>query len=477
MTRRHGIPAPNLPHPASMRLVLGLRAAHLFSPAMHEQAAPFHRDARKAVVLLLSINLFNYIDRQVLSAVVQPMSSDLRLSDEQAGFLATAFLYAYMVGAPILGRLAERVSRWWIIAGSVAVWSVATGMTGLAGGFGVLLASRVIVGIGEAGYGPAAPALISDYFPIEKRGKIMALFYVAIPVGSALGYVIGGQMNEWAGWRSAFYVVVIPGLVLAALSWFMREPHPHRPREVSTGTLRADTRTLLRIPSYMLNTAAMTAMTFAIGGIAFWIPKYMSQRIAEQQGLQTLVALGDLSTLGQFNKILAEVNTTFGLIVVVAGIVSTLAGTWLGEKLRPRFSGAYFTVSGIAMLLAFPCTLAMLKLPFPYAWIAVFGAVFFLFFNTGPANTALANVTSPAMRATAFAINIFLIHAFGDAFSPPLIGWVKNHTNWDTAFTLVSLMMVLASALWFIAARYLGADTAVVEKIESARDAEEARAV
>ena len=448
----------------------------LFSPAMQEQAAPIHRDARKAVALLLTINLFNYIDRQILAAVVPPLTTEFHLSEERVGLLATAFLYAYMVGAPILGRLAERVSRWWIIAGSVAVWSCATGMTGLAGSFGVLLASRVIVGIGEAGYGPAAPALISDYFPIEKRGKVMALFYVAIPVGSAFGYVIGGQMNEWLGWRSAFYVVVLPGLVLAALSWFMREPHPHRPREVSTGTLRADTRKLLRIPSYLLNTAAMTAMTFAIGGIAFWIPKYMSQRIAEQQGIPTLGALGNLGVIDQFNKILSEVNTTFGIIVVVAGILSTLAGSWLGDRLRPRFSGAYFTVSGIAILLAFPCTLAMLKLPFPYAWFAVFGAVFFLFFNTGPANTALANVTSPAMRSTAFAINIFLIHAFGDALSPPLIGWVKGHTSWDTAFSLVSLMMVLASALWFIGARYLGEDTAAVEKLEALRDAEEAKA-
>ena len=449
----------------------------MLSPAMHEQAAPFHRDAKKAVALLLTINLFNYIDRQILAAVVPPLTAEFHLSEERVGLLATAFLYAYMFGAPILGRLAERVSRWWIIAGSVAVWSCASGMTGLAGSFGVLLASRVIVGIGEAGYGPAAPALISDYFPIEKRGKVMALFYVAIPVGSALGYVIGGQMNEHLGWRSAFYVVVIPGLLLAVLSWFMREPHPHRPRVVSKGTLRADARTLLRIPSYLLNTAAMTAMTFAIGGIAFWIPKYMSQRIAEQQGLATLSALGDLGAMDQFNKILSEVNTTFGIIVVIAGILSTLTGSWLGDRLRPRFSGAYFTVSGLAILLAFPCTLAMLKLPFPYAWIAVFGAVFFLFFNTGPANTALANVTSPAMRATAFAINIFLIHAFGDALSPPLIGWVKNRTNWDTAFGLVSLMMVLASALWFIAARYLGKDTEAIEKIESERDAAETQAV
>jgi MFS family permease len=441
---------------------------------MQEQAAPFHRDARKAVALLLTINLFNYIDRYILAAVVPPLSSEFHLSEERAGLLSTAFLYAYMVGAPILGRLAERVSRWWIVAGSIAVWSFASGWTGLAGSFGVLLASRIIVGIGEAGYGPAAPALISDYFPIEKRGKVMALFYVAIPVGSALGYVIGGQMNKWHGWRSAFYIVVLPGLLLAALSWMMREPHPHRPRVVSTGTLRADARALLRIPSYLLNTAAMTAMTFAIGGIAFWIPKYMSQRIIEQHGLGPFIALGNLEAIKQSTDILAEVNTTFGLIVVIAGIVSTLIGSWVGDKLRPRFSGAYFTASGAAMLLAFPCMLAMLKFPFPYAWFAVFGAVFFLFFNTGPANTALANVTSPAMRATAFAMNIFLIHAFGDALSPPLIGWVKNHTNWDTAFTLVSLTMLLASVLWFIGARYLGRDTAAVEQIEAERDALEA---
>jgi MFS family permease len=166
-----------------------------------------------------------------------------------------------------------------------------------------------------------------------------------------------------------------------------------------------------------------------------------------------------------------KVNTTFGAIVVVAGLLSTFAGGWLGDKLRPRFPGAYFLVSGFAILLAFPCTLAMLKLPFPYAWYAVFGAVFFLFFNTGPANTALANVTSPNIRATAFAMNIFFIHAFGDAISPPLIGWVKGHTSWDTAFGLVSLMMVLASALWFIGARYLGRDTEAEAKLEAERNA------
>jgi MFS family permease len=410
----------------------------------------------------------------VLAAVEPPLSAEFHLTEAGAGLLATAFLYAYMFGAPIFGRLAERVSRWWVVAGSVAVWSLASGWTGMAGSFGVLVASRVIVGIGEAGYGPAAPALLSDYFPIERRATVMATFYLAIPVGSALGYIIGGQINEWLGWRWAFLLVMPPGLLLAGLALFMREPVPHVPRIPRKKALRADTWALLRIPSYLLNTAAMTAMTFAIGGISFWIPKYMTLRFAEQQGLPTLTALGQVAALDQFNKLLTEVNTTFGTIVVIAGLISTFAGGWLGDKLRPRLRGAYFILSGTAILLAFPCILAMLYLPFPYAWIAVFGAVFFLFFNTGPANTALANVTAPNIRATAFAMNIFFIHALGDAISPPFIGWVKEHTSWNTAFTLVSLMTVLASALWFIGARYLNADTDAVMKLEAEREAEAA---
>ena len=427
-----------------------------------------------ALVLLLVINLLNYIDRQMLAAVEPPLSAEFRLSEGQAGLLASAFLYAYMLGAPILGRLAERHSRWLIVGASVLVWSLASGWTGLAYSYGVLLLTRVLVGFGEAGYGPAAPALIADYFPVERRGKVMALFYLAIPVGSALGYVIGGKVNELWGWRHAFHLAVIPGLLLAVLCFIRKDPRPIR---VQTGPRRSifqDAKALLKIPSYALNTAAMTAMTFAIGGISFWIPKYMLQRQAAQQGLAASLALDSLhgspseATVKQLASLLSEVNFTFGVIVVIAGILSTFIGGWLADKLRPRYSGAYFTISGIAIALAFPCTLLMTSLPFPYAWVAVFGAVFFLFFNTGPANTALANVTSSRMRSTAFAVNIFFIHALGDAISPPLVGWVKNATNWETAFTLVSLMMVLASALWLMAAKYLARDTEEAEQQDRA---------
>ena len=422
-----------------------------------------------ALALLLVINLLNYIDRQMLAAVEPPLSAEFGLSEGKAGLLASAFLYAYMIGAPILGRLAERTSRWLIVGVSVLVWSLASGWTGLAYSFGVLLLTRVLVGVGEAGYGPAAPALIADYFPIERRGKVMALFYLAVPVGSALGYVIGGKVNELWGWRHAFHLAVIPGLILAVACFLRKDPRILR---VETGPRRSiyqDAKELLKIPSYALNTAAMTAMTFAIGGISFWIPKYMLQRQAAQNGIVVSYAIDSLhgapsaASVKQMSSMLSDVNFTFGVIVVIAGILSTFIGGWLAEKLRPRWPGAYFTISGAAIALAFPCTLLMTSLPFPYAWYAVFGAVFFLFFNTGPANTALANVTSSRMRSTAFAVNIFFIHALGDAISPPLVGWVKNATSWETAFTLVSLMMVLASVLWLMAAKYLDHDTQAAE--------------
>ncbi|HZJ14198.1 MAG TPA: MFS transporter [Chthoniobacteraceae bacterium] len=421
--------------------------------------------AGRALALLLTINLFNYIDRQVLAAVEPVLSAEFKLTEPQAGSLASAFLYAYMIGAPILGRLAERWSRWWLIGISVAAWSLASGGTGLALTFMALVITRVCVGIGEAGYGPAAPALLSDYYPIEKRGRVLALFYLAIPVGSALGYVFGGKISALLGWRWAFWLVVPPGLALAVWCWCMKEPPRMAPASSEKKVRRsfvADALALLRIPSYVFNTAAMTAMTFAIGGISFWIPKFMTIRVAVGRGLDP-EHLSDAMR----REILDDVNTTFGIIVVVAGIVSTLLGSFVAEKLRPRFKGAYFLVSGSAILFAFPATLAMLKLPFPWAWIAVFCAVFFLFFNTGPANTALANVSSARVRATAFALNIFTIHALGDAISPPLIGWIRQETHsWNVAFGLVSFMMVVASVCWLLGARYLGRDTEAVEAIE-----------
>jgi MFS transporter, Spinster family, sphingosine-1-phosphate transporter len=323
----------------------------------------------------------------------------------------------------------------------VVLWSVATAASGLAGTFALLFAMRLLVGVGEGGYGPAAPTIISDFFPLELRGRVLSYFYVAIPVGSALGYAIGGFITSRWGWQTAFFAVAPPGVLLGLACFLRRDPREHArvSKEKSRATLH-DYLALARIRSYVWNTLAMTALTFAMGGLSFWIPGYL-----------------------QYRGLPPSSRIVFGGMLVIAGLTATLLGGIVGDLLRKRFAGAYFLVSGVGVMIAFPFCAAVVLTPFPMAWVLMFVALFFLFFNTGPSNTALANVTQPSVRATAFAINILIIHALGDAIAPPLIGAVADHTNMDVAFLAVTAMMLVAGVLWIAGIKYLPADTARVE--------------
>ncbi len=438
--------------------------------------------ARSALVLLLLINLFNYIDRQVLSAVVDPLKQSFfgggsghstgsaaldamqdwcrihfGFKPELAliGVLSMAFMVMYMVGAPLFGRLAERRSRWMLIGIGVVLWSLASGASGLAGSFVALLLTRCFVGIGEAAYGPVAPAVLSDFYPVKVRGQVLAWFYAAIPVGSALGYVLGGAVARSSigelgerlfgihaeSWRWAFYLVVLPGMALGLWSFFMREP-PRGQADLGAGTQTThvhwrDYLVLLRTPSYVLCTLGMTAMTFAMGGIAFWMPYYLKHRPGAS----------------------GPVEVIFGALVCVAGLIATLLGGWTGDKLRSRVSGSYFLVSGVAMLTGFPIMILTLRTPFPAIWGLLFATCFCLFFNTGPTNTILANVTHPSLRAGAFALNIFVIHAFGDVLSPVVIGVLSDRYDMNHAFSVVALMFLAAGVLWLCGMRFLKHDT------------------
>jgi MFS transporter, Spinster family, sphingosine-1-phosphate transporter len=405
--------------------------------------------ARSALFLLLAINLFNYIDRQILAA----LEPDIRASffapgDVNAmtktGLLGDAFFVTYMLSAPILGLLADRISRWLIIGSAVILWSLASGASGLAATFAILFATRICVGIGEGGYGPAAPTILADLFPIETRGRTMAIFYAAIPVGSALGYVIGGLVGAHFGWRWAFYLVTPPGLLLGLLCFWQRDPRVaahHLEQESPRRSIR-DYLRLFRTRSYLINCVAQTLMTFVTGGLGFWAAAYLRYR----------------------NQSPDVGMTIFGLITVVAGLVSTLLGGVIADKLRSRFAGSYFWVSGIGMLIACPFFIATLYIPFPAAWITMFLAIFFLFVNTGPSNTALANVSLPSVRATAFALNILVIHAFGDVQAFWLLGYIGGHTNMHVAFLFVSAIIFLSGLAWLIGVKYLPADTAAVER-------------
>jgi MFS family permease len=350
--------------------------------------------------------------------------------------------------------------------------------------------TRCFVGVGEAVYGPVAPAILSDLFPVKTRGQVLSWFYVAIPVGGALGYVLGEAMANapgW-GWRWAFYAVVPPGILLGLLSMFLRDPKvgateeptsARRGRDMEAdllGTLEpvpvaepefglrtspsapesdvqvpprtveprhvkmSDYLVLLRTPSWVLNTLGMTGMTFAIGGLAYWMPDYLEWRAAP-----ALFGIGP--------------RTVFGMITVLAGLFGTLGGGWAGDALRARFRGSYFLVSGAAMLLGFPMVLLFLWTPFPMAWLFVFLAVFCLFFNTGPTNTILANVVHPALRATGFAFNILIIHLLGDILSPPLMGYVSGRAGHDASFMLVSVAFLVGGVFWLWGASHLQRDT------------------
>jgi MFS family permease len=411
-------------------------------------------------LLLLAINLFNYIDRQVLAAVEPEIHQALFAPDDpdgsfKMGLLSTAFLITYMIIAPLFGWLADRTSRWLLVGIGVGVWSLASGASGVYWGTGAVMAywllflTRCFVGVGEGAYGPVAPTMISDLYPVKARGQVLSWFYMAIPVGGALGYALGEASKNLLSWRWAFFLVVPPGLALAI--WCLRMPEPPRGQADATAggpsrkASKADYLALLRIPSYVLNTLGMAAMTFAIGGLAYWMAEFLEQRQAP-----------GFWFLGN--------RTLFGLITATAGLIATLLGGLAGDWLREHHAGSYFLVSGAAMLLGFPMLLLVIWLPFPLAWLFVFLTVFCLFFNTGPTNTILANVTHPAVRASAFALNIFFIHLFGDVISPPIIGRIRDHSEGrklDNGFLLVSTMMLAAGLIWLCGSRFLERDTAL----------------
>ncbi len=439
----------------------------------HDQPAP---GARAALILLIAINLFNFIDRNILAAVepeirkdffpaeIDPDTGKERVDPTTGkvvepegsrfwmGMLGSAFLVSYILFAPLFGYLANRMSRWVLVAIGVILWSLASGGSGLATTFVILFLTRCLVGIGEAVYGPVAPTMLSDLYPVRRRGAIMAWFYAAIPVGGAIGFTIGSYLEKAFDWRHAFYVVVPPGLFLGLLCFFMPEPRRGQTEASSTDPERQETWSdyliLFRTPSYVLNLAGMTFMTFAIGGLAFWAADYVD----EYRHAPPLFGI--------------DPRAAFGLITAATGLAATLLGGWAGDRLRGVVPGSYFFVSGAAMVLACPMLLAVIWTPFPWAWLPLAAFVFLLFFNTGPANTITANVAHPLLRAPAFGLLILISHLLGDVISPPLMGLVTDMVNraggttgQDWAFGMIAFTVLLGGIAWLWGMKYLDRDT------------------
>lgn len=391
------------------------------------------KQAGLALFVLTALNFVNYIDRSVLFAVQPLVQAEFHRSDAEFGMLTSAFFFCYMLTAPFVGILADRWPRRTIMIVGALLWSGATLLTAVTHNFETLLIRHTIVGIGEATFVTIAPAFISDMYPEHRRGRVLSIFYLAIPVGTAIGYIVGGWLGPLYGWRHPFLVASIPGFLLAIVMMFVEEPvrgsHDSLQETLERGTLLG----LMKNKAFWTCSLGMAMMTFAIGGMQVWMPTFLS-RVRHVE--------------------LSEANRTFGLMTLVSGIVATLLGGWLGDYLLRYTKGGYYLISAIGMTLGVPAIYLAVTYTNSMMYPAIFLAEFLLLLNTAPLNAALVNSVGAHIRATAVAVNLFTIHLLGDAFSPTLMGRISDLTNLRVAFLAATVAVALSAIILFIGMRY-----------------------
>lgn len=388
---------------------------------------------RTALIVLTALNLLNYADRNILFAVQPLVQDEFHLTKTQVGYLTSAFLGFYMIAAPFVGPLADRYSRKLIIVLGAMFWSGVTLLTALTHTYGQLLVRHTLVGVGEATFVTIAPTFVADLFSEDKRGRILGVFYLAIPVGSAAGYLVGGSLAPIYGWRFPFYIGAVPGFLLALAVLFLKEPERGQFDTLPGNRERSTVFGLSHNRAFLTATLGMAAMTFSLGGIQVWMPQFLySER----------------------HYSLQSANFIFGVIIVVDGILASLAGGWLGDYLLRRMKSSYYLVSAVSMALGVPFMIVALFTSGPAMLPAIAVAAFFLLLNTSPLNAAVINSVDAHIRATAIAANIFIIHILGDVPSPTMMGWVADHRSLQIAFVLPVIAMVGSSAILFAGMKY-----------------------
>lgn len=388
---------------------------------------------RTALALLTALNLFNYIDRSVLFAVQELIKQEFHRSDAAFGMLTSVFFIFYMCAAPFMGPLSVRFSRKKVIVAGGLIWSFATLLTAVTHNFSELLVRHTLVGIGEASFVILSPTFVADMFPERQRGRVMGIFYLAIPVGTALGYVIGGFMGPAYGWRAPFYVGAAPGVALSLLLLLIPEPplglyDPHE-KTPDRDTLKG----LARNPAFLTATFGMAMMTFALGGLQVWMPTFLHR------------ARG--YTIGQANSL-------FGLSIAINGLVASLAGGWLADYILRRTRTAHYLVSAVSLALGIPAMWLALYTVGTQMIVGIFLAEFLLLLNTGPLNAAVINSVSAPIRAMALAANIFIFHLLGDVPSAYLIGYLSDHYSLQLAFLGPVVAIGLSSAILFYGMKF-----------------------
>ncbi len=387
------------------------------------------------LLLLIGLNLLNYVDRYIFPGELALVQREFHSTDQQMGALTTALFLFYMIAAPLTGWLGDRFPRKPLIIAGAVLWSLATLGTVWVHGYWTFYLRQALVGIGEATFGIFAPAVLSDFYPERERNRILSIFYLAIPVGAALGYMAGGQIGPPWGWRAPFLVCAIPGLAIAALyGWLGREPVRGASDQIQPTLNRATFRGLFRNPAYLTATFGLAALTFAMGGISNWVPEFLRRSAGFS---------------------IAHASQVVGVITVVDGIAGTLTGGWLAHRWLRSNHRALYLVSFWSVALTLPC--GALVFFGPTAWVvpSLFAAEFFLFLNTGPLNAAIVNSVSARVRATAIASNLFIIHCFGDTFSPQIIGYLSDRVHsLRLALGATLIALVVSSVILRAGARF-----------------------
>lgn len=407
--------------------------------------------AAATLALLIALNLLNYIDRYILPGEVTLIQREYGWNDERMGALTTALFLVYMIAAPLTGWLGDRFRRKPLIIAGAVLWSVATLATAWVHDYTTFYIRHALVGVGEATFGIFAPAVLADFYPERDRNRILSIFYLAIPVGAAMGYVAGGQMGSAWGWRAPFFICAIPGLVVAALyGWLGREPERGASDRAETTPEAAIARStvagLFRNPAFLTATFGLATLTFAMGGISAWAPKFL-ERFA---GLSV-----------------GKASLTVGAITVVDGIAGTLVGGWIAQRWQRSDHRALYLLSFWSVALTLPCGVVVFFGPSTLAIPALFVAEFFLFLNTGPLNAAIVNSVSAPVRATAVSINLFVIHCFGDTFSPTIIGAISDRSNLRIGLGATLIFLVISAVILRGGARF-------APRLETARPSEDA---
>ena len=379
------------------------------------------RTAGIALFLLTSLNLFNFIDRYVLPGVQPLVQREFHIDDAQTGLLTSAFFFTYMLIAPLTGWLGDRLPRKPLIIAGALIWSAATLLTATVHSYNTLLIRHAAVGIGEATFSIFAPAMLADFYPEEERNRVLSIFYITIPVGGALGYLLGGELGQRYGWRMPFYVAALPGVLIAIAFWlFVREPQRGSADTLQPTAERTRVLGLFTNGAYLTATLGMAMWTFAVGGISTWFPAF----------------------LGRFaGYSVAGAGLTAGEITAIDGLLATIAGGWLAQRWLRRNHRALYLVSAWSAVLAIPFGALVFFGPPRLLIAAAYLAEFFIFLSTGPLNTAIVNSVAAPIRSTAISVNLLIIHLLGDFPSPHLIGWISDRHNlrYGLAATLISL--------------------------------------